>query len=525
MNKSIKINSSLIALGFSFLGLTFSEGAQSSRVKEFCRDKTNLDMAVCKKINDLGAALQSTSSKSTTGTKSTGGASCADINSFTPDQYDPIKYISVRFLFPINDNQATRSKSGYPLMPLNFSELHDGMGDRTVTAEAVARELINLANQKLASNMPQRTSGSIGGTYRVFPNNIRLVLAGVEFLTDSRNLGGDLDAFNGWFSLAYSDSLQANLSYRLNWVPSYSQTNLNIVMANTHSQYLVIGEAKLDANGRPIVTPQGYQPKIFTHALPYITAGIGEMLPNNTRAAVIQTANVWTAWQLRQNYWLDPASPGGIFQGPIPLSASVPTLLGAVANLAGLTPVGTPNNIVKVKADPSAVLNNYQCLDYPRIEVNTYCGQGSLNNIMSNNCDRNAWSPCQLQVTHHNLAMALDKILHRPCRIYQDRSFDTVIPPNTSVVWKTPHHLAGHLVLGSGARLTILCHVTMAEDAQIYGRLSQVKGLDKIIRRTCDGSTTGGGLNSGYQGGSSGGTTSGTSGGTSGGTTGGLIEE
>ena len=513
MNKLIKLNSSFSFVYFTFFGLSLSGSVQSARVSEYCQNKTNQDLSICKKINQLGEKLQSTISKPSTSSLRTGGGNCLDINSFSPGQYDPIKYISVRFLFPINDNIATRSKSGYPLMPLNFSELHDGMGDRTVNAEAVARELINLANQKLAQNVPQRRSGNLGGTYRVFPNPIRLVFAGLEYLTDSRDFGS-LDNFNGWFDLGN------NGTYRNNWLPSFSQANLNIVMANTYGQFLVIGEAKVDANGRPIFRGQRYDAKVFTHALPNITAGIGEMLPNNSRAAVIQTANVWTGWHLRQDYWPDPASPGGTFRGPIPLSASVPTLLGAVANLVGLTPVGTPNNNVVVKSDPNAPLNNYQCTDYPTSEINTYCGQGSLNNIMSHNCDRNAWSPCQLKVAHHNLTFALNKILHLPCSIHQDRSFDTVIPPNTTVTWQAPHHIAGHLVLGQGARLNILCNVTMAEDARIDARPSQIQGLDKIIRRRCNGSTTGG-LNSGYQGGAGGGT----SGGTSGGTDGGLISE
>jgi hypothetical protein len=477
----------IFTLCFIWSTLAQSSPVTFMNVRSFCEQKENVQLPLCQKISRLQSKINQTTENKSPKRLEEG---CDGLNVHLPQSTDPIKYIPVRFLFPINDNAATRSKSGQPLMPLNFTADHDGLGDRTTKAEDVAREIVRLVNEKLAQNKAQQNVGLFPGSFKIYPNPIRLIYKGIDFIPDSRNFGR-LENFNGWFKRGHS--------HRANWLPAFSANELNLIVANTYGQYLVIGEAKLDSQGRPIISAQGYQPKVFTHALPNIMAETAMMLPDPTVAPAIQTANIWTAWHLKQPYWPDPSAPGGIFQGPIPISASIPSILGALASTLGLTSVTELNRTVKIRTSPDAPLTDYICTDYPNLEGKSYCGKSALNNIMSNNCSRDAWSACQLRVAHFNLTHALDRMLYLPCRLGGDSSYDTVIPANTHVVWSAPHHLPGKLILEKGARLTIGCGTTMAQDAQIIGDSRRIQGIGNISRRVCNGSSPGstGGMSGG----------------------------
>jgi hypothetical protein len=98
---------------------------------------------------------------------------------------------------------------------------------------------------------------------------------------------------------------------------------------------------------------------------------------------------------------------------------------------------------------------------------NAPCDLLASNNVMDNNAQQNAWTPCQIGQIHFRMStesnVERQYLVHNWCTLQPGQ--DIVI--TDTVAWKGAKDLLGNITIAPGGQLTIACRVSLPEGARI----------------------------------------------------------
>ncbi|MEL6923786.1 MAG: hypothetical protein AAFO94_07030 [Bacteroidota bacterium] len=98
------------------------------------------------------------------------------------------------------------------------------------------------------------------------------------------------------------------------------------------------------------------------------------------------------------------------------------------------------------------------------------CDVEVSNNIMDYNAAPKAWSPCQIGMAHYRFARKNSSIRKLLVPTWCEFKEDKTVVIRDSVVWRGAKDLEGHLIVESGASLTLQCRLSLPAGGKLIVR-------------------------------------------------------